>query len=217
MLMAAIAVQGCKSDSTGPNNNGTPVENTKPNQGSSYKYYSKTTENGTVTNEDTVLYTVTADVTIGERSGVYVYTPDDGDDPRTISFEANGNISILLPYITPDSAGTFWFTIPLTGSGGTTNRLVADFEILGVRSVTRTSASLAGTENVSVNGTTYSAKKIKVTSTMTVAGQTAASDDDFFWWVPQIGFYAKFEEGGQIVDGQQEELTVETLASFDID
>jgi hypothetical protein len=222
LLAGALFTQSCKEDSTGSGTNNDPVTNSKPTDGSTYTYYSKTTDNGSTTEEDTVVYTVEANVTepATGQTGVYIYTPDNGEEPVTLRFESNGNVSILMPVITADNTGVQWFTLPVTGSGGTSNLLVLDVDLFGAHTKTTASAGFVGTENITINGKTYTAKKLKTTSnaTVTVAGQSAvSSDDDYFWWVPELGFYGKSETGGQVQGPDAEPLTVESLVRFNID
>lgn len=228
LLIGATFTQSCKESSTDPGDGGGgTVTNNKPGAGSTYTCYARTTNNGTQKSADSVTYTVSISPTeIKGKSNVYVFSSSNsGDDPRTIAYESNGNISILMPVITTSSQDAAWMTIPVTGSGGTTNLLVSDFDLdlfgTPMHTSVKVSASFVGSENIAIGNKSYTAKKIKTTSTsvITIAGQNSSgTDDDFYWWISELGYYGKSEEGGQVdpVTSQADDLKTETLVHFDL-
>lgn len=205
ILSFALLISGCAAE-TEPDFDGGPVTNTKPPVGSTYTFHQVVAENnGTLKSQDTVVYAVgISPVDIKGKSNIYVFANSvDPKDTRSIAYETNGNVSVLVPLVTQSVQDVQWMTIPLTGSGGSKNLLLSEIETTNSGITTNAkllaSASLVGTENISVNGKTYSAKKVKVTNTVTVttAGiPVSTNDDDFFWWIPDLGFYGKSEEGG---------------------
>jgi hypothetical protein len=219
-----ILLSSCAAEPE-PDFDGGPVNNVKPMIGSQYTFHQVVTDNnGTVQTQDTVVYTVgISPVEIKGRSGAYVFATGDPLSSRTIMYETNGNISLLVPLITQSAQDVQWMTIPLTGSGGSKNLLLSEAETTNSGITTNAkliaNLSLAATENITVNAKTYSAKKIKVTRTLTVttAGiPVSKNDDDFYWWIPDLGFYGKSEEGGiQDPTGfSGTDVTTETLVRF---
>jgi hypothetical protein len=224
-LAAAVSLQSCKSDSTGPDNNVTPVETTKPTTGSTYTYTRTTTPEGGSPQTSTVTYTVaSADVQFQGKSNVFVY--ESADESRVLSIADNGNVSVLTLVVKTDGIDTTWITLPVTGSGGSSNVTTFDLEIdfLGqvIRTVVKSSASLDRTENVTINGQSYEAKVIKVSNVadVSIAGisQGSETSNNFYWWVPAIGYYSKAEEvkqenqGGEMVSTSRTEI----ISSFDL-
>jgi hypothetical protein len=200
-----ILLSSCAAEPD-PDFDGGPVNNTKPNIGTTYTFHQVVKDNdGVVQSQDTVTYTSgISPVDIKGKSMPYVFVNSQSQTgTRTIAYETNGNISLLVPLVTDSIQDVQWMTIPLTGSGGSKNLLLSELETTNSGITTNAkliaNVSLAATENISVNAKTYSAKKIKLTKTLTVttAGiPVSTNDDDFYWWIPELGFYGKSEEGG---------------------
>ncbi len=205
LLMGASIMYGCAAE-TEPDFDGGAVTNTKPAIGTTYTFYQVVVDNdGVAQSQDTVTYTTgISPVDIKGKSNAYVFANStSAEDSRTIAYETNGNIAVLVPLITQSTQDVQWMTIPLTGSGGSKNLLLAEYETTNSGITTNVkiiaSASLVTTENMTVGAKTYSAKKVKVTSTLTTTNAgipISKNDDDFFWWIPDLGFYGKSEEGG---------------------
>jgi hypothetical protein len=221
LLFGAFLLHGCAAEPD-PDFDGGPVNNTKPQLGTTYTFHQVVTNNGTVQSQDTVIYTATiSPIDIKGKANAYVFLNSVSQvQSRTIAYETTGNISMLVPLVTQSTADVQWMTIPLTGSGGSKNLVLSEIDtsISGVSTNVKLIAntSLMGTENFTVGAKSYSAKKIKVTKTLTLTGAgipVSKNDDDFFWWIPDLGFYGKSEEGG-IDDptGQvSSDVTTETL------
>ncbi|HET6512855.1 MAG TPA: hypothetical protein VFH43_11725 [Candidatus Kapabacteria bacterium] len=226
LLLGAVSLQSCKSDTTGPDGGGNNVTNTKPKAGATYTYNEEVAPEGQQPTNSTVIYTVVqANATVGSKSSVYTFDGPADDDTRVIAYESNGNVSVLVPRVTMTGVDTVWMTIPVTGSGGSSNLLVADFDLdvfgIMVNTKVNVTATAAGTENITVGSKSFAAKKIKVTNktTVTMPGVPATTEtaDDYFWWVPEIGYYAKNQETSRDEDTDDVIVTTETLTSFDID
>jgi hypothetical protein len=226
LLFGALLLHGCAAEPE-PDFDGGPVNNIKPEIGSQYTFHQVVTDNnGTIKTQDTVVYTVgISPVDIKGRSGAYVFATGDPLSSRTIVYETNGNVSLLVPMVIQGSnPDVQWMTIPLTGSGGSKNLLLSEIETTNSGITTNAkliaNVSLAATENIVVDSKTYSAKKIKVTNTLTVTTggiPVSKNDDDFYWWIPDLGFYGKSEEGGiQDPTGfYGTDITTETLVRRD--
>ena len=205
MCALAFSLMSCAAEPD-PDFDGGPVNNTKPNIGTTYTFHQVVKDiDGVVQSQDTVTYTSgISPVDIKGKSMPYVFVNSQSQTgTRTIAYETNGNISLLVPLVTDSIQDVQWMTIPLTGSGGSKNLLLSELETTNSGITTNAkliaNVSLAATENISVNAKTYSAKKIKLTKTLTVttAGiPVSTNDDDFYWWIPELGFYGKSEEGG---------------------
>lgn len=204
-LFCILLFFGCAATAE-PDFDGGAVTNTKPAIGSTYTFHQSVTEHdGAAKSQDTVKYVVgISPVDIKGKSGAYVFANSQSPkDTRTIAYETNGNISILVPLVTQSVQDVQWMTIPLTGSGGSKDLLLseADVEIKGVPTHVKLVANtaLVSTENITVGSKTYTAKKVKVTNTITTTAgivPISTNDDDFYWWIPDLGFYGKSEEGG---------------------
>jgi hypothetical protein len=226
LIVGAFTLYGCAAQ-TEPDFDGGAVTNTKPPIGSTYRFHQVVTNNdGVIQSQDTVTYTTgISPVDVKGKSNAYVFANSTSpEDSRTIAYESNGNVSVLVPFVpkagNPDVQ---WMTIPLTGAGGSKNLLLAEYESTSGGITTNikivANASLVSTENFTVGSKTYSAKKVKVTSTLTTttAGiPISKNDDDFFWWIPELGFYGKSEEGGfdDPTGTFGTDVTTETLVSF---
>lgn len=205
LLLGAFALQGCAAEPD-PDVDGGAVNNKKPNIGTTYTFHQVVVDNdGVVQSQDTVTYTSgISPIEIKGKASPYVFVNSQSQaGTRTIAYETSGNISLLVPLITQSTQDVQWMTIPLTGSGGSKNLLLSEIETTNSGITTNAkliaNLSLAATENITVNAQTYTAKKIKLTKTLTVttAGiPVSKNDDDFYWWIPDLGFYGKSEEGG---------------------
>src|SRR5687767_775758 len=115
LLFGAMLLQGCAAE-TEPDFDGGPVTNTKPPIGSTYRFHQVVVNNdGVVQSEDTVTYTTgISPVDIKGKSNAYVFANStSAQDTRTIAYESNGNVSVLVPFITQSVQDVQWMTIPL--------------------------------------------------------------------------------------------------------
>jgi hypothetical protein len=205
VLLTVVMLQSCAATNE-PDFQGGAVTNTKPTLGSTFLFHQRTTDDGTTQSEDSVTYTTTVSpVDIKGKSGAYVFVNSESQiNSRTIAYETNGNIAILVPYATSASnPDVQWMTIPLIGSGGSKDLLMAqyDTEVNGIPTSLKLtgSATLVSNESITVNGRSYTAKHFKITRTLTATTfgvPVSTNDDDLYWWVPELGFYGKLEEGG---------------------
>lgn len=220
----AVLLSSCAATNE-PDFQGGAVTNTKPGLASTFTFHHRVSDDGTTQSEDTVKYTTTiSPVEIKGKSGAYVFVNSQSQiNTRTIAYETNGNISILVPLVTQSTQDVQWMTIPLIGSGGSKDLLLAEYEteISGVPTKLRLtgSATLVGNENMTVNGKSYVAKYFKITRTLTsttFSVPVSTNDDDLFWWIPDLGFFSKMEEGGfSDPTGQvASELSTETLVRY---
>lgn len=223
-LFIALSLTGCAATNE-PDFQGGGVTNTKPTLASTFTFHHLVTDDGVNQHEDSIVYTTTiSPIDIKGKSGTYVFVNSETQiNTRTIAYETSGNISILVPLVTETTQDVQWMTIPLIGSGGSKDLLLAQYDttISGVNTSLKltASATLVSNENMTVNGRSYTAKHFKITRTLTstTAGiPISTNDDDLFWWIPDLGFFGKVEEGGfSDPTGQVAiELSTETLLRY---
>ncbi|HET6512857.1 MAG TPA: hypothetical protein VFH43_11735 [Candidatus Kapabacteria bacterium] len=223
-LFLAFGLASCAATNE-PDFQGGGVTNTKPAIASNFRFHHITSDEGTKTHEDSLTYTTTVSpIEIKGKSGAYVFVNSESQiNTRTIAYETNGNISILVPLVTETTQDVQWMTIPLIGSGGSKDLLLAQYDttISGISTSLKltATATLVSNQNMTVNGQNYTAKHYKITRTLTsttLGIPVSTNDDDLFWWIPDLGFFGKIEEGGfSDPTGQvASELSTETLLRY---
>lgn len=233
LLIAALAVglaglTGCKSDSTGPDNNSNTDPIAAPKTGSTYTFNSyKTDSTGKkVTGSDeTVTYTVISNnLTLGGKSNVVFVVSDRTEaDSGYIHYESNGDVMIYQGSPEVGAASYSWIKLPFV-SRSTENVTLIDstfndpdfsghVKVTSQTTGTGTEKLTVGSEQLTANKATW---KLDVTLPFFGVPITVTSTSTFSF-VPKLGFWAKQEtkqSGGLSGIGASSSGQVDILTSY---
>jgi hypothetical protein len=224
VIVLVILLGACAKDSTpvGPDT----VTYSPPKAGSTFRYDTYSTDTTASLpiegSHDTTLHTVLqSGMSFAGKTNVTMISTVNKyyTDTTYISYESNGDISVLNPFNLEQNE---WVIMPV-GSKTSTSIVLFDTTniVSGVSNRNKISAEIsnAGTENLTVNGKTISIIKLKSATIFatTKAGVTSSvPGEKFTYFAPSLGYIVKTNQPVQVspFGGKKQEGSVEMLLDY---